>query len=74
MKKQAIKNNPDKFPAGYILEADKDQLIKNFDRFKKIKNHPWKPKAFTTEEKESEMDDTHLQSQSGNKFLYRTCS
>ena len=44
---QAIKNNPDKFPAGYILEADKDQLIKNFDKFKKIKNHPGKPKALT---------------------------
>jgi len=34
---QAIKNNPDKFPVGYIVEADKDELIKNFDRFKNIK-------------------------------------
>ena len=31
---QAIKNNPDKFPAGYIVEADKDELIKNFDKSK----------------------------------------
>jgi len=44
---QAIKNNPDKFPAGYIIEADKDELIKNFDKFKKIKNYPGTPKAFT---------------------------
>jgi len=44
---QAIKNNPDKFPAGYILEIDKDELIKNFDKFKKIKNYPGTPKAFT---------------------------
>ena len=29
---QAIKNNPDKFPMGYIVEADKDELIKNFDK------------------------------------------
>ncbi|MDR0456938.1 MAG: ORF6N domain-containing protein [Treponema sp.] len=44
---QAIKNNPDKFPAGYIIEADKDELIKNFDKFKNIKNYPGTPKAFT---------------------------
>jgi hypothetical protein len=44
---QAIKNNLDKFPAGYIVEADKDELIKNFDKFKKIKNYPGTPKAFT---------------------------
>jgi phage regulator Rha-like protein len=44
---QAIKNNPDKFPVGYIVEADKDELIKNFDKFKKIKNYPGTPKAFT---------------------------
>ena len=44
---QAIKNNPDKFPMGYIVEADKNELIKNFDKFKKIKNYPGTPKAFT---------------------------
>jgi hypothetical protein len=44
---QAIKNNPDKFPAGYIIEADKDELIKTFDKFKNIKNYPGTPKAFT---------------------------
>ena len=44
---QAIKNNLDKFPAGYIVEADKDELIKNFDKFKKVKNYPGTPKAFT---------------------------
>jgi hypothetical protein len=44
---QAIKNNPDKFPAGYIVEADKDELIKYFDKFKNIKNYPGTPKAFT---------------------------
>jgi len=44
---QAIKNNPDKFPVGYIVEADKNELIKNFDKFKGIKNYPGTPKAFT---------------------------
>ena len=44
---QAIKNNPDKFPAGYIVEADKDELIKNFDKFKSIRNYPGTPKAFS---------------------------
>jgi len=44
---QAIKNNPDKFPVGYIVEVDKDELIKIFDKFKNIKNYPGTPKAFT---------------------------
>jgi len=44
---QAIKNNPDKFPAGYIVEADKNELINIFDKSKHIKNYPGTPKAFT---------------------------
>ena len=32
---------------GYIVESDKDELIKNFDKFKRIKNYPGTPKAFT---------------------------
>jgi hypothetical protein len=60
---QAIKNNPDKFPAGYIVEADKDELIKNFDKFKNIKNYPGAPKAFT--EKGLYMLATILRSQAG---------
>ena len=44
---QAIKNNPDKFPVGYVVEADKDELIKSFDKFKNIKNYPGTPKGFT---------------------------
>jgi phage regulator Rha-like protein len=44
---QAIKNNPDKFPVGYVVEADKDELIKIFDMSKNIKNYPGTPKAFT---------------------------
>jgi Cu/Ag efflux pump CusA len=37
---QAVKNNPEKFPSGYIVEADKDELVKNFDRFKNLKQLP----------------------------------
>ena len=44
---QAIKNNPDKFPGGYVVEAHKDELIKFFDKSKNIKNYPGTPKAFT---------------------------
>ena len=36
---QAVSNNPDKFPNSYILELskeDKNELVKNFDRFKKL--------------------------------------
>ncbi|WP_461255089.1 ORF6N domain-containing protein [Treponema sp. R80B11-R83G3] len=37
---QAIKNNPDKFPVGYIVEADKGEPVKIFDRFKNLKINP----------------------------------
>jgi hypothetical protein len=46
---QAIKNNPDKFPEGYIFELskmEKREVIKNFDN-PKIKFSPALPKAFT---------------------------
>ena len=44
---QAVKNNPEKFPSGYIVEADKDQLVKTFDRFKNLKHSTAQSKAFT---------------------------
>lgn len=34
---KAVKNNPKKFPPGYVIELnnnEKEELIKNFDRFK----------------------------------------
>ena len=46
---QAVKNNPDKFPVGYILELskqEKKEVIKNFDN-PKVKFSPTLPKAFT---------------------------
>ncbi|MDR0438519.1 MAG: ORF6N domain-containing protein [Bacteroidales bacterium] len=47
---QAIKNNPDKFPEGYVLETSQDEkieLIKNFDRFERLKHSSAFPTAFT---------------------------
>jgi len=47
---QAVKNNPDKFPEGYIVETDneeKNELIKNFDRFNRLKHSTALPTAFT---------------------------
>lgn len=47
---QAVKNNEDKFPDGYILELDeteKIEVIKNFDHLNKLKFSPVLPKAFT---------------------------
>jgi len=38
---QAIKNNPAKFPEGYIFSlqsAERQQLVKNFDRFSNLKH------------------------------------
>lgn len=47
---QAIKNNPDKFPQGYILELtnrEKSELVKNFDHLQSLKYAKTNPKAFT---------------------------
>jgi len=47
---QAVKNNPDKFPDGYIItlsSEDKSELVKNFDRFNSLKHSTVLPSAFT---------------------------
>lgn len=47
---QAVRNNPNKFPFGYIFEVDKyerEELVKNFDRFKALKHSTVAPTAFT---------------------------
>lgn len=46
---QAVRNNPDKFPTGYILEYSKEEkleLVKKFDQFN-IKHSSANIKAFT---------------------------
>ena len=45
---QAVKNNPEKFPEGYILtlsKEEKNEVIKNFDNLKMIKYYPQPPKV-----------------------------
>jgi hypothetical protein len=47
---QATKNNQDKFPKGYLLsisKAEKTKLVKNFDRFNRLKHSTALPTAFT---------------------------
>jgi hypothetical protein len=47
---EAVKNNQDKFPEGYLLtisEQEKNELVENFDRFKNLKHSTVLPKAFT---------------------------
>jgi len=47
---KAVKNNPDKFPAGYILELnpkEKVEVVENFHHLVKLKFSPVSPKAFT---------------------------
>ena len=46
---KAVVNNPDKFPAGYIVELTKpkkDELVENFHRFNRLKHSTANPKAF----------------------------
>jgi len=47
---QSVKNNPKKFPEGYIIKTtreEKNELVKNFDRFNKLKHSTVNPNAFT---------------------------
>ncbi|HVA97347.1 MAG TPA: ORF6N domain-containing protein [Bacteroidia bacterium] len=47
---QAVKNNPDKFPDGYILlltKGEKIEVVKKFDHLANLKFSPQLPKAFT---------------------------
>ncbi|MCL2074036.1 MAG: ORF6N domain-containing protein [Marinilabiliaceae bacterium] len=46
---EAVKNNPKKFPKGYVIELtkkEKQEVIENFDNLK-VKFSPVVPKAFT---------------------------
>ena len=47
---QAVRNNPRKFPYGYIFELDKyekEEVVKNFDRLNNLKFSTVQPTAFT---------------------------
>lgn len=47
---EAVKNNPEKFPGGYLFEItnqEKNKLVENFDRFKKLKHSSVPLKGFT---------------------------
>ena len=47
---QAVKNNPEKFPEGYIIELDKQEkmeVVKIFDNLGNLLYSPAPPKAFT---------------------------
>jgi phage regulator Rha-like protein len=47
---RAVKNNPEKFIEGYVFETsldEKNELVKNFHQFEKLKHSSTPPKAFT---------------------------
>ncbi len=47
---KAVKNNPKKFPKGYIVkltEDEKNELVENFHRFNRLKHSTVNPKIFT---------------------------
>ena len=47
---QAVKNNAEKFPSGYIFildDEEKSELVENFDRFHTLKHSTVLPHAFT---------------------------
>ena len=47
---EAVKNNLDKFPEGYVFllkRQEKDELVENFDHLEKLKYSSVSPSAFT---------------------------
>jgi len=47
---EAVKNNPEKFPDGYVIsltQEEKAEVVENFDRFSSLKHSAVTPKAFT---------------------------
>ena len=47
---KAVRNNPEKFPEGYIFElqqAEKQYVVENFHHLENVKYSPVVPKAFT---------------------------
>ena len=47
---EAVSNNPEKFPEGYVWELngiEKNEVVENFDHLHKLKYSPQLPKAFT---------------------------
>ncbi len=47
---QAVRNNPEKFPQGYVFElqpAEKQEVVKNFDHLETLKFSSTMPHAFT---------------------------
>ena len=47
---EAVKNNPDKFPEGFIIELtpeEKSEVVENFDHLQSLKFAAQLPKAFT---------------------------
>lgn len=47
---EAVKNNPDKFPKGYIIlltQEDKAEVVENFDHLANLRFSPTLPKGFS---------------------------
>lgn len=47
---EAVKNNPDKFPEGFLIslnDSEKQEVVENFDHLQKLKFSPVNPTAFT---------------------------
>lgn len=47
---EAVRNNPEKFPDGYIIslsQRDKTEVVENFDHLASLKFSPTLPKAFS---------------------------
>ena len=47
---EAVKNNPEKFPEGFLIPLnlkEKQEVVENFDHLKSLKFSPVTPTAFT---------------------------
>ncbi len=68
---EAVRNNPEKFPFGYIFELDKyekKELVENFDRFNMLK-HSTVRQSWISEERMRELAQPMLKNQYGQYLL-----
>lgn len=68
---EAVRNNPEKFPFGYIFELDKyekKELVENFDRFNILK-HSTVRQGWITEDRMRELAQPMLKNQYGQYLL-----
>lgn len=68
---EAVKNNPDKFPEGYIIlltQAEKTEVVENFDHLANLRFSPALPKGFSEKGFIYVSDHSQISKSNGNYY------